>query len=72
MVLKHKGKDISSLEDIQKLKVKDLRKILRFHAELTDLVLQVFALLMRCVLPSAMKPIHHKSKTMMVFNMNRP
>ena len=58
MVLKHKDKDISSLEDIQKLKVKDLREILRFHAESTDgakadLVLKVFALLMRCVLPSA-------------------
>ena len=58
MVLKHKDKDIFSLEDIQKLKVKDLREILRFHAESTDrakadLVLKVFALLMRCVLPSA-------------------
>ena len=58
MVLKHKDKDISSLDDIQKLKVKDLREILRFHAESTDgakadLVLKVFALLMGCVLPSA-------------------
>ena len=58
MVLKHKDKDISSLEDIQKLKVKVLREILRFHAESTDgakadLVLKGFALLMRCVLPSA-------------------
>ena len=58
MVLKHKDKDISSLEDIQKLKVKDLREILRFHAESTDgakadLVLKVFALFMRCVLPSS-------------------
>ena len=52
------GKDISSLEDIQKLKVKDLREILRTHTESTDgakadLVLKVFALLMRCVLPSS-------------------
>ena len=57
MVLKFREKEISSLEDIQKLKAKDLREILKSHSELTggmkaDLVLKVYALLMRDVLPS--------------------
>ena len=58
MVLKYKDKDISTLDDIQKLKTKDLRDILRSHSESTggmkaDLVLKVYALLMRHVLPSS-------------------
>ena len=48
MVLKYKDKDISTLDDIQKLKAKDLRDILRSHSESTggmkaDLVLKVYA-----------------------------
>ena len=44
MVLKFRDKEISSLEDIQKLKAKDLGQILKSHSELTggmkaDLVL---------------------------------
>ena len=46
---------ITTLEDIQKLKVKDLREILRSNSEATggikaDLVLKVYAILMRHVL----------------------
>lgn len=46
---------ISKLEDIQKLKVKDLREILRSNSEATggikaDLVLKVYAILVRHVL----------------------
>ena len=57
MVLKYKDKEISSLDDIQKLTAKDLRDILRSHSETTggakaDLVLKVYALLMRQVLPA--------------------
>ncbi|XP_078372649.1 uncharacterized protein LOC144656291 [Oculina patagonica] len=57
MVLKYKDKEISSLDDIQKLTAKDLRDILRSHSETTggakaDLVLKVYALLMREVLPA--------------------
>ena len=66
MVLKHKDKDISSLEDIQKLKVKDLREILRFHAESCNVSFH------RQIIEKTMKPISHKSKTTMIFNMNRP
>ena len=56
--MKYKDKDISTLDDIQKLKAKDLRDILRSHSESTggmkaDLVLKVYALLMRHVLPSS-------------------
>lgn len=56
MVLKYKDKEISTLDEIQKLKAKDLRDILRSHSETTggmkaDLVLKVYALLMRDVLP---------------------
>ena len=52
MVLVYK---ISTLEDIQKLKVKDLREILRSNSEATggikaDLVLKVYAILVRHVL----------------------
>ena len=32
MVLKHRDKEISSLEDIQNLTAKDLKEILRYHA----------------------------------------
>ena len=58
MVLKYSDKNISSLDDIQKLTAKDLREILRSHGESAgetkaDLVLKVFALLMRSVIPSA-------------------
>jgi len=57
MVLRYKDKEISSLDDIQKLRAKDLRDILRSHSETTgrakaDLVLKVYALLMRQVLPA--------------------
>ena len=52
--MKYKDKDISTLDDIQKLKAKDLRDILRSHSESTggmkaDLVLKVYALLVRHV-----------------------
>jgi len=45
MVLRYKNKEISSLDDIQKLRAKDLRDILRSHSETTggakaDLVLK--------------------------------
>ena len=58
MVLVHKDMRISTLEDIQKLKVKDLREILRSNSETTggmkaDLVLKVYAILMRNMLWSA-------------------
>ena len=47
---------ISSLDDIQKLEAKDLREILKYNLKSTgwiraDLVLKVYALLMRDVLP---------------------
>jgi len=49
---------ISTLEDIQKLKAKDLKEILRSNSETTggtkaDLVLKVYAILMQNVLPPA-------------------
>ena len=49
---------ISSLDDIQKLEAKDLREILKYNLKSTgwiraDLVLKVYALLMRHVLPSS-------------------
>ena len=55
MVLVCKDMQITTLEDIQKLKVKDLREILRSNSEATggikaDLVLKVYAILMRHVL----------------------
>ena len=55
MVLVHKDMRISTLEDIQKLKVTDLREILHSNSETTgrmkaDLVLKVYAILMRNVL----------------------
>ena len=55
MVLVYKDMQISTLEDIQKLKVKDLREILRSNSEATggikaDLVLKVYAMLVRHVL----------------------
>ena len=58
MVLVHKDMQISTLEDIQKLKAKDLKEILRSNSETTggtkaDLVLKVYAILMQNVLPPA-------------------
>ena len=58
MVLKYNDIEISSLDGIQKLKAKDLREILRSNAESTggmraDLVMKVYALLMRNVFPSS-------------------
>ena len=58
MVLKYKDQDIASLADIQRLTAKDLRIILRSHSESpggtkADLVLKVYVLLMREILPSA-------------------
>ena len=54
-MLVYNDMQISKLEDIQKLKVKDLREILRSNSEATggikaDLVLKVYAILMRHVL----------------------
>ena len=58
MVLKYRDKEISSPNDIQNPTAKDLREILRCHSESTggmkaDLVLIVYALLMRDVRPSS-------------------
>ena len=58
MVLKYRDKEISSQDDIQNLTAKNLREILRSYSESTggvkaDLVLKVYALLMRKVLPSS-------------------
>ena len=59
MVLKYNDMEISSLDDIQKLKSKDLREILKSNSlESTgeirvDLVSKFYALLMRNVLPSS-------------------
>ena len=55
MVLVYNDMQISKLEDIQKLKVKDLREILRSNSEATggikaDLVLKVYAILVQHVL----------------------
>ena len=55
MVLVYKDMQISTLEDIQKLEVKDLREILRSNSETTggikaDLVLKVYVILMRHML----------------------
>ena len=52
MVLKYRDKEISSLDDTQNLTAKNLREILRSYSESTggvkaDLVLKVYALLMR-------------------------
>lgn len=51
MVIKYKDKEILTLEDIQKLTVKDLRNILKSNSEnaagmKADLVLKVYTLLM--------------------------
>ena len=58
MVLNYQDNEISTLDDIQKLKAKDLRDMLRSHSESSggmkaDLVLKVYALLMRPVLSSS-------------------
>ena len=55
MVLKYNDMEISSLDDIQKLKSKDLREILKSNSESTgeiraDLVSKFYALLMRNVI----------------------
>jgi len=57
-VLVHKDMQISTLEDIQKLKAKDLKEILRSNSETmggtkADLVLKVYAILMQNILPPA-------------------
>ena len=57
MVLYYNYMEISSLDDIQKLKAKDLREILKSNSKSTarvraNLVSKVYALLMRHVLPS--------------------
>ena len=58
MALKYKDQEIASLADIQRLTAKDLRIILRSQSESTggtkaDLVLKVYALLMRQIFPLA-------------------
>ena len=58
MVLYYNYMEISSLDDIQKLKAKDLREILKTNSKSTggiraDLVSKVYALLMWHVLPSS-------------------
>ena len=58
MVIVYQEKEIATLEDIQKLKVKDLKEILRSNSEATggmkaDLVLKVYAILMRDMLQPA-------------------
>ena len=54
MVTKYKDKEITTLKDIQKLTVKELRDILKCNSERAggtkaDLVLKIYALLMRDV-----------------------
>ena len=76
MILVHKDVKISTLEDIQKLKVKDLEEILRSNSKTTgemtaDLVLKVQAILTRNVLRSAENQqqnandgaVHHQDTT---------
>lgn len=58
MAIKYKDKEITTLEDIQKLTVKELRDILKCNSERAggtkaDLVLKVYALLMRNVVRPA-------------------
>ena len=58
MVIKYRDKEIMTLEDIQKLKVKELRDILKCNSERAggtkaDLVLKVNVLLVRNVVRSA-------------------
>ena len=58
MVLKYSDVEISSLDDIKKLKAKDLREILKSNLQSTggvraDLALKGYSLLMRHVLPSS-------------------
>ena len=69
MVLKYKDQEIVSLADIQRLTAKDLRIILRSHSESpggtkADLVLKVYALLMREILPRASKCCGASNQTM--------
>ena len=54
MILKYKDKEILTLEDIQRLTVKDLRNILKSNSEnaggmKADLVLKVYELLLKTV-----------------------
>lgn len=68
MVLKYNDREIGSLADIQRLTDKDLRVILRCHSESTggtkaDLVLKVYALLMREMFPSATNSIGNGTDT---------
>ena len=58
MAIKYKDKEITTLEDIQKLKVKELRDILKCNSERAsgtkaDLVLKVYGLLVRNVVRPA-------------------
>ena len=58
MVIKYKDEEITTLEDIQKLKVKELRDILKCNSERAsgskaDLVLKVYSLLVRNVVRPA-------------------
>ena len=58
MVIKYKDKEITTLEDIQKLKVKELRDILKCNSERAgrtkaDLALKVYPLLVRNVVRPA-------------------
>ena len=58
MVIKYKDKEITTLKDIQKLKVEELRDILKCNSERAggtkaDLVLKVYALLVRNVVRPA-------------------
>lgn len=67
MVLVYNDMQISKLEDIQKLKVKDLREILHSNSEATggikaDLVLEVYAILVRHVL----RPVRISSKVAII------
>ena len=64
IVIKYKDKEITTLEDIQKLTVKELRDILKLNSERAggtkaDLVLKVYALLMRNVV----RPIENVQET---------
>ena len=67
MVIKYKDKEITTLEDIQKLKVKELRDILKCNSERAggtkaDLVLKVYALLVRNVVRPAENELSKKMR----------
>ena len=77
MVLVYKDMQITTLEDIQKLKVKDLREILRSNSEATggikaDLVLKVYAILVRHVLrPGENQQQSSDNKTTKIFDLGK-